>query len=123
MNKEDAIKKLELEKKFGSIKKFEDESGYRSPIELIYSDLQMKIEDSVCEAVQSVGVNVDKDELIKALQYDRDQYAKGFTDGYAQGIEVGKNIVIAELKRCIESGFERSIDVRFMAGEEGDRNE
>ena len=84
MNKEDFIKK------FGSIKKFEDESGYRSPIELIYSDLQMKIEDSVCEAVQSVGVNVDKDELVKALQYDRDQYAKGFADGYAQGVEDGK---------------------------------
>ena len=30
MNKEDFIKK------FGSIKKFEDESGYRSPIELIF---------------------------------------------------------------------------------------
>ena len=105
MNKEDAIKK------------FETESGYRSPIELIYSDLQMKIEDSVCEAVQSVGVNVDKDELVKALQYDRDQYAKGFADGYAQGIEVGKNIVIEELKRCIESGFKRSVDVKFMAEE------
>lgn len=95
-------------------------SGYSSPIDLIYSDIQMKLEDNVCEAVQSVGVNVDKDELIKALQYDRDQYAKGFTDGYAQGIEMGKNIVIAELKRCIESGFERSIDVKFMAGEEGE---
>lgn len=100
-------------------KAIRDHSGYSSPIELIYSGIQTRLEDSVCEAVQRVGVNVDKDELIKALQYDREQYAKGFTDGYKQGIEMGKNIVIEELKRCIESGFERNIDVKFMAGEEG----
>jgi hypothetical protein len=109
MNKGEAIDKA-----------IRDHSGYSSPIQLILSDIQMKLEDNVCEAVQSVGVNVDKDELIKALQYDREQYAKGFTDGYKQGIEMGKSIVIEELKRCIESGFERNIDVKFMAGEEGD---
>ena len=107
MNKEEAINKAMRD----------HDSGYSSPIQLILSDFQMKIEDDVCKAVQSVGVNVDKDEIIKALQYDRDQYAKGFTDGYAEGIEMGKSIVIEELKRCIESGFERSIDVKFMAEE------
>jgi hypothetical protein len=35
----------------------------------------------VCEAVIKCGVNVNKDELIKALQYDREQYAKGYNDG------------------------------------------
>ena len=120
MNKEDAIKKLEIEKKFGSIKKFENGSGYSSPIQLILSDIQMKLEDNVCEAVQNVGVKVDKDELIKALQYDREQYDKGFVDGYAQGVEMGKSIVIENLKRSIERDFDRKIDVKFMAGEEGD---
>lgn len=110
MNKQDAIDNAMRD----------HDSGYSSPIELIYSDIQMKLEDSACEAVQSVGINVDKDELIKALQYDRDQYHKGFTDGYEQGIEVGKNIVIEELKRSIENRFKRNIDVKFMAGEEGD---
>lgn len=33
------------------------------------------------KAIRKVGVNVDKSELIKALQYDRDQYAKGYEDG------------------------------------------
>lgn len=37
-------------------------------------------------AVQRVGVNVDKDELIKALQYDRGQYDKGYADGYKEAI-------------------------------------
>ena len=81
----------------------------------------MKLEDSVCEAVQSVGVNVDKDELIKALQYDRDQYNKGFVAGYEQGIKAGKDIAVEELKRCIENGFRRTIEVKRM--EEGDQND
>ena len=33
------------------------------------------------KAVRKVGVNVDKYELIKALQYDRNQYTKGYEDG------------------------------------------
>lgn len=110
MNKEEAID--------NAIR--DHDSGYTSPIQLILSDIQMKLEDNVCEAVQSVGVNVDKDELIKALKYDREQYVKGFTDGYKQGIEMGKSIVIEELKRSIKIGFDRKIDVKFMAGEEGD---
>ncbi len=33
---------------------------------------------------QSIGYKVDKDELIKALQYDRQQYEKGYKDGLEQ---------------------------------------
>lgn len=33
------------------------------------------------KAIRKVGVNVDKGELIKALQYDRNQYEKGYEDG------------------------------------------
>ena len=35
----------------------------------------------VIETCVKMGVNVDKDELIKALSYDRDQYEKGYSDG------------------------------------------
>lgn len=38
-------------------------------------------ENMVMKAVRNVGVNVDKGELIKALQYDRNQYSKGYEDG------------------------------------------
>lgn len=58
---------------------------YRSPIEKIYGELQTQMvqedENMVMKAVRKVGVNVDKEELIKALQYDRNQYTKGYSDG------------------------------------------
>jgi len=54
--------------------------NYKSPIELIMSDMQIRMEGEICKAVQNVGVNVDKDELLKALQYDRNQYQKGYDD-------------------------------------------
>ena len=38
-------------------------------------------ENMVMKAIRKVGVNVDKGELIKALQYDRNQYEKGYEDG------------------------------------------
>jgi Zn-finger nucleic acid-binding protein len=42
--------------------------------------MKLSLESEICKAVQKVGVNVDKDELIKALQYDRAQYQKGYND-------------------------------------------
>ena len=58
---------------------------YESPIEKIYGELQTQMvqedENMVIKAVRKVGVNVDKYELIKALQYDRNQYEKGYEDG------------------------------------------
>lgn len=71
---------------------------YKSPIEKIYSELQTQIvqedENTVMKAVRNVGVNVDKEELIRALQYDRNQYSKGYEDG--------KNDVIEKLKADIQ---------------------
>lgn len=63
---------------------------YEAPIKLIMEDIQHKIieqqTDDVYKAVVSMGIEVDKDELIKALQYDRGQYDKGYADGvYAGG--------------------------------------
>ena len=54
---------------------------YESPIYVIYNDVLTKLEDGVLKAVQDVGVTVDKQELIKALQYDRDSYRRGYKDG------------------------------------------
>jgi hypothetical protein len=45
------------------------------------SQLDKNVEDCVYSAVQNVGVQVDREELIKALQGDREQYDKGFDDG------------------------------------------
>lgn len=53
---------------------------YKSPIEIIYGGMQTRLEGEILLAVQQVGVNVDKEELIKALDYDRKQYEKGYAD-------------------------------------------
>lgn len=54
--------------------------NYKSPVDLLVSEINLRMEGEIFKAVQNVGVNVDKDELIKALQYDRDQYQKGYAD-------------------------------------------
>lgn len=58
---------------------------YESPINLFVSDIatqvDKQIEATIVTAVQKVGIDVDKDELIKALAYDRNQYEKGYRDG------------------------------------------
>lgn len=58
---------------------------YESPITKIYGDIQSQIikqdEENMMFAVnQTVGYDVDKQELIKALNYDRNQYHIGFED-------------------------------------------
>lgn len=57
---------------------------YESPIEIIQRDIangiQIKMENDICNAICSYGINVNREELIKALAYDRQQYEKGFQD-------------------------------------------
>lgn len=60
---------------------------YESPITLITTELQMKIENDTLQAVQRYGIDVDKDELMKALNYDRGQYDKGYRDGYNEAMK------------------------------------
>ena len=51
---------------------------YESPIKLIQDEIRYEMENNVLKAVQNIGVNVDKEELIKALKCDRGQYDKGY---------------------------------------------
>lgn len=61
---------------------------YEGPIELLYSDtfhdiaesINNELEEKIMVSIMQVGINVNKEELVKALQYDRDQYAKGWND-------------------------------------------
>jgi len=70
---------------------------YKPPVELVFDEpiwdeMDRAIEKNVSNineqvlaasvsACMKVGVKVDKDELIKALRYDRGQYEKGYQDG------------------------------------------
>ena len=57
---------------------------YESPIDVIHGEMQMQLEGEILRAVQNVGVSVNKEELLKALAYDRNQYEKGYADAEAQ---------------------------------------
>lgn len=54
---------------------------YQSPIEAILKDVEIAFDKEVLKAVQKVGINVDAEELRKALVFDRGQYDKGYADG------------------------------------------
>lgn len=62
---------------------------YLAPIKVIYDKLayeaSTELDNNVVKAVQRYAIDVDKDELFKALAYDRDQYNKGFADGFKAG--------------------------------------
>ena len=71
---------------------------YESPLTKIYGTIQNQIikqdEENMMYVVnRAVGYDVDKEELIKALNYDRDQYKKGYADAMA---------VIEDIKAEIE---------------------
>ena len=53
---------------------------YESPIKVIQGELETQLEGEILKAVHRVGATVDRDELIRALRYDREQYQKGFDD-------------------------------------------
>ena len=61
---------------------------YEPPIQLVYRSVDdipkiiaKSVDDCIWQAVVAEHeIYVDKDELIKALQYDRDQYEKGYQD-------------------------------------------
>lgn len=66
---------------------------YKSPIQTIVGQIEMTMEGETLKACQRVGVNVDKDELVKALNYDRQQYERGFRAGYETGLKTSQKEV------------------------------
>ena len=65
---------------------------YKSPIEVFQTGIEYQLENEIMSMVQKYGIAVDKDELLRALNYDRDQYDRGYADGKIAAIE--------ELVRC-----------------------
>ena len=74
--------------------------NYKSPIEVFYSDVQLKFEDGVYKAVQAVDIHVDRYELIKALQYDRQQYEKGWHDALLKEQETMMQCIKGKCRIC-----------------------
>lgn len=64
---------------------------YDSPFELVMSDITTQMArniDEMCwQAVQRVGINVDKDKLLIALRQDAKRYREAYANGYDTGYE------------------------------------
>lgn len=65
---------------------------YKPLINVITSGLRTEVDNNIIKAIQDVAVDVDKDELIKALAYDRNQYDKGFSDATPKWISINERL-------------------------------
>ena len=63
--------------------------------------MQIRYEDAISKATQNVGINVEREELLKALEYDRGQYEKGWEEGFHDGYIHGLEIAIIEIENII----------------------
>jgi hypothetical protein len=62
--------------------------------------MQSDYENCITHTVeQTLGCEVNKEELIKAMRYDRNQYDKGYFDGYSDGIEEGKRQIWEQIDK------------------------
>lgn len=78
---------------------------YESPITKYMSDVETQIQEQETERMmltvsRAVGYDVDKTELLKALQYDREQYTKGYRDG--------RKDMLNEIKEKIQKTYENT---------------
>lgn len=73
---------------------------YESPFVLIVekmaTEIAEKFDGEVMTAIRRYHVDVDKDELVKALAYDRGQYEKGYADGYADGLAADRWVSVED---------------------------
>lgn len=81
---------------------------YESPINLYTTDITTQVirhqEEQILKAVQSIVVDVNHEELFRALKYDRGQYEKGYQDGMADAkpkwIPVAERLPEDDLPKC-----------------------
>lgn len=71
--------------------------GYQSPITFAFGEMTSKFikqdEEAVLKAVMRCNVQVDKEELLKALKYDRNQFDKGFNAGFVEGCSAVEDLL------------------------------
>ena len=81
-------------------------SSYQSPITIvqkkIVEEMAESIDGEVMRYVKKIGVDIDREELLKALKYDRDQYEKGYNNGviYATNKMTPKKLEVWNGQAC-----------------------
>lgn len=91
--------------KFMAISDEPSPEGYENPITGYIRQFSQQIMEQrenaiVAQINEQIGVNVDKNELIRALNYDRNQFNEGYRKGYRDAAE-RRNDTTA-LERVIE---------------------
>lgn len=74
---------------------------YESTIKIFAGQIKTNYQDAIFSAIQNVGINVDREELLKALEYDRGQFDKGWEEGFHDGFVHGLEIAIIEVENII----------------------
>ena len=64
--------------------------SWESPIKVIEQNIALEFDNETVSAVRRVGFDIDKEELLKALTYDRQQYDKGYADAKAELVRCGE---------------------------------
>lgn len=67
---------------------------YDSPFELIATQIASNIDAMCWKAVQRVGINVDSDKLLAALNQDSERYREAYKNGYDTGYETRDEEII-----------------------------
>ena len=70
------------------------------------------LDNQIVGEVLKIGIDIDKDELIKALKYDREQYEKGYEDGYIDGAKNGALEIFENFKKNLV----KELDERIARG-------
>lgn len=82
---ENKVKRMNYD--FTAIDEILNAKTYESPIQAICEQTRFDFENNVLQAIYKYDVHVNKDELEKALKYDRNQYDIGYKDGVRAAFE------------------------------------
>ena len=84
---------------------------YKSPIKIFESEQMLSeqvaknTDEYIYKAIVNLKIDVDKDELIKALRYDRGQYEKGYQDallGFKDELVRVINCIVSKIEKLSE---------------------
>lgn len=88
---------------------------YESPISLTEKVLtdafethNAVVENELTRKIRfELNIDIDKEELLKALRYDRDQYEVGYANGYNDGYDTGFHDAVEHLKNAVEEIYKK----------------
>lgn len=88
---------------------------YESPISLTekvltdaFNAYDAAVENELTRKIRfELNIDIDKEELLKALRYDRGQYDAGYESGYNDGYDTGFHDAVEHLKNAVEEIYKK----------------